>query len=164
MKHMKRTCLGILLALVMLVPTMVSAMGTKGEIESVEVYTNKTIFENLEKAGYNIHDFLTDEEIADALAADYDRSAGVTKVVHYKDGRYDIYLSASTLNLIKNAGLTAVGLKVPSAILSLLGSVIGTFLDFKNGIIIHMVQTEGGYPGGMEYVPPQTMYLGWDWQ
>lgn len=164
MKQMKRTCISILLALAMLVPTMVSAMEAKGEIESVEVYTNKMLFENLEKAGYNVHDFLTDEEIADALAADYDRSAGVTKVVHYKDGRYDIYLSASALNLIKSAGLTAVGLKVPSTILRLLVKVIGNFLDFKNGIIIHMLQTEGGNPGGMEYVPPQTMYLGWDWQ
>lgn len=164
MKQMKRTCLGILLALVMLVPTIVSAMGAKGEIESVEVYTNKMLFENLEKAGYNVHDFLTDEEIADALAADYDRSAGVTKVVHYKDGRYDIYLSASSLNLAISVGIANIGLKLPPGISTVLSDIILRFIGFKDGIIIHMLQTEGGYPGGMEYVPPQTMYLGWDWQ
>lgn len=164
MKQMKRTCISILLALVMLVPTMVSAMGAKDEIESVEVYTNKMIFEHLEKAGYNVHDFLTDEEIADALAADYDRSAGVTKVVHYKDGRYDIYLSASALNSAISVGITNIGLKLPPGISTILSEIILRFIGFKDGIIIHMLQTEGGNPGGMEYVPPQTMYLGWDWQ
>lgn len=164
MNKIEKMCLGILLAILIVAPTFGFAVQRKSEIESIDFYTNKMIFEHLEAEGYDIHDYFTDAQIEEALAADYDRSAGVTKVVHYKDGRYDIYLSATTLNLVKNAGLTAVGLKVPSAILNLLGAVIGSFLDFKDGIIIHMLQTEGGYPGGMEYVPPQTMYLGWDWQ
>lgn len=112
------------------VANSVDASETDSNIENIEnseesteaiTFTNEEFFEAFEDAGYNLEDYLTEEEIAEALAADSQGTVdpdeispqinpfdGTNQIVDRSDGGYDIYIHGSIASLAAGAGVGAV--------------------------------------------------------
>lgn len=74
---------------------------------TVAAFTNEQFFKAFEEAGYDINDYLTEEEKEEALAQDAFRS-GVNTIVETSNG-YDIYINGTIAAVVAGAGVGAAG-------------------------------------------------------
>lgn len=90
-------------------------------LEEAETFSNEAFFEAFEEEGYDIEDYLTEEEINEALAADNQGQVtdpgavtpqinpfgGTNVVVERADGGYDLYIHGSIASIAAGAGVGA---------------------------------------------------------
>ena len=88
------------------------------QVESIQVFSNQQLFDEIENQGYELTDIFTEEEIEFYKAQDKMR-AGQTQWVNNSDGTSTLYLSSAYTKTISGLGPGA------SAII---GSLIGGFL------------------------------------